>query len=96
MEYICAMSCTIAFDQWANPIQDLGSYDGPEINSHSVLTTMSNMARGANHSVDQQLVSHRIISSNYLTQSYVQIEQSDSDQDDVKIVVPEISNIAVR
>ena len=92
VEYICAMSCTIAFDQWANPIQDLRSYDGPNINSHSELTTMNNKARGANYSVDQQLVSHRIISSNYLTQSYLQTEQSDSDQDDVKIVVREISS----
>ena len=32
VEYVCAMSCTVAFDPWANPIQDLGSYDGPEIN----------------------------------------------------------------
>ena len=27
------MSCTIGLDSWANPIQDLGDYDGPEINS---------------------------------------------------------------
>ena len=86
MEYICAMSCTIAFDQWANPILDLGSYDGPDINSPSVLTTMNSEAHVANHSVDRQLVSHRIIGSNYLTQSCLQTEQSDSDQDDVKIV----------
>ena len=37
-----------------------------------------------------QLVSHRIIY--YLTQSGLQINQSDSDQDDVKMVVPEISS----
>ena len=52
-------SCTIASDQWANSIEDLGSYDGPVINSHLVFTTMNNKARGDNHSVDQQLVSHR-------------------------------------
>ena len=46
------MSCTIAFYLWANPNQDLGSYDGPEINSHSVLATMNNKAHGANHSVN--------------------------------------------
>ena len=67
MEYISVMFCTIAFDQWANPIQDLRSYDGPNINSHSELTTMNNKARGANHSMDRQLFSHRIIGSNYLT-----------------------------
>ena len=35
------MSCTTSFDQWANPIQDLGSYlsyDGPEISSHLLCT----------------------------------------------------------
>ena len=86
------MSCALAFDQWANPIQGLGGYDGPEINSHSVLTTMNNEARGANHSVDRQSVSHRIIGTHYLTQSCLKTEQSDSDQDDLKIVVPEISS----
>ena len=91
-EYICAMSCTIAFDQLANHIQDLGSYDGPEINYHLVLTMINNKAHGANHLVDQQSVSHRIIGSNYLTQSCLQIEQSDLDQDDVKMVILEISN----
>ena len=74
------MSCAVALDQWANPIQDLGSYDGPEINSHLLFTTMNNKARGANHLADLQLVSHRIIGPNYLTQSCLQPEQSDSDQ----------------
>ena len=94
VEDICAMSCTIAFDQRATPIQDLRSYDGPEINSHLVFTTimMNNKARGANNSVDWQLVSYRIIGPNYLTQWCLQTEQSDSDQNDVKLLVPEISS----
>ena len=85
---ISAMCCTIALDQWANPIQDLKSYhaDGQEINSHLVFTTMNNMALGGNHSADRQLVRHRMIGPNYLTQSGLQTEQSDSDQDDVQIV----------
>ena len=70
------MSCTIAFDHWANPIQDLGSYDGPEKNSPLLLTTMNNKAHGANHSVDQQLDSHRITGPKHLTQSWLQIKQS--------------------
>ena len=53
---------------------------------------MNHKARRANHSVDRQLVSHRISAPNSLTQSCLQTEQSDSDQDDVKIVVPEISS----
>ena len=72
MEYICAMPCTIAFDQLANPIQDLGSYDGPETNSHFLFTTMNNKALGANHLADQQLVSHLIIGPKYLTHSCLQ------------------------
>ena len=83
------MSCAVALDQWANPIQDLGGYNGPVIYSHSVRAKMNNKARGANHSVpvDGLLVSHRIIAPNYLTQSFLQIETSDSDREDVKIVV---------
>ena len=57
MEYICAIPCTMAFGPWADPIQDLGGYDGPEINPHSVLTATNSEARGANHSVDRQLAS---------------------------------------
>ena len=53
---------------------------------------MNNKARGANYSQDQQLVSHRILSSNYLTQSCLTTEQSDSDQDDMIIVIPDISS----
>ena len=52
MEYICAMSCTIAFDQWASPIEDLGSYEGPGMNGHFVFTTMKNKAQEANHSIE--------------------------------------------
>ena len=84
------MSCTIVLDQWVNPIQDLGSCDGPEINSRSVLTTM-NKALRANRSADQPSVSHRMIGLKYLTHSGgisgLRIEQSDSDQDDVQLVI---------
>ena len=76
------MSCTIAFDQLANPIQDFGSYDGPEINSHLVFTTNNNEEQGANHSAVRQLVSHRMIGPN----SGLRTEQSDLDQVDVKVV----------
>ena len=81
------MSCIVAFDQWANPIQGLESYDGPEMNSRLLFTTMNSKARGADHSADRQSVSHRIIGPNYFTQSCWQTELSDSDQDNVKIVV---------
>ena len=84
-------SCFIAFDYWANPIQDFGSYDGPEINSHLVFTTNNNEEQGANHSAVRQLVSHRMIGPNNLTQSGLRTEQPDSDQGDVKIVGPEKS-----
>ena len=47
-----------------------------------------------NGSVDRQLVSHRIIGPDYfkLTQSCLQTEQSESNQDDVKMVLPKISS----
>ena len=49
---------------------------------------MNNKASGPSHSADRQLVSHRIIGSNYFTQT----EQSVSDQDDVRIEIQEISS----
>ena len=49
---------------------------------------MNNKASGPSHSEDRQLVSHRIIGSNYFTQT----EQSVSDQDDVRIEIQEISS----
>ena len=48
-----------ALDQWVNLIEDLGSYDGPKINSHLLFTTMNNKERGAkfSQSFDGQTIS---------------------------------------
>ena len=53
---------------------------------------MNNKAQGANQLADRQLVSYQIIGLNYMMQSCLQTKQSDSDQDEVKIVVLEISS----
>ena len=47
-----------------------------------------------NGSADRQLVSHPIIGPVYLTQSCLQTEQLESDQDHVKMVVPKISRVS--
>ena len=100
------MTHIIIFDQWVMPIQDLGSYDGPEIDSQLVFNTMNDKTQDLNLTitkpngndsvvvssglVDQQSVSHQIIGPKYLTKSCLQPKQSELDQDDVKIVVPKI------
>ena len=67
------MSDIIVFDQWVNPIQDLGSYDGPEMDYQLVLNTMNDKTQDLNLTitkgndsvvvssvlVDRQSVSHQ-------------------------------------
>jgi len=42
------MSDVIVFDQWVNPIQDLGSYDGPEMDYQLVLNTVNDKTQDLN------------------------------------------------
>jgi hypothetical protein len=97
------MSDIIVFDQWVNPIQDLGGYGGPEKDSNLLFTTMNNKTQDLNLTitkskgddsvvvisdlVDRQPVSHQSIGPKYLTKSCL---QSKLDQDDVKIIAPKI------
>ena len=67
------MSDIIVFVQWVNPIQDLSSYDGPEMDYQLVLNTMNDKTQDLNLTitkgndsvvvssvlVDRQSVSHQ-------------------------------------
>ena len=71
--YICALSCTLAFDQWANPIQDLGSYDGREIVFQSLFTVPNTGTQRATGSADRRSVS-QFVGPNNLMQSCIKTE----------------------
>ena len=61
-------------------------------------TTMYSLMEWFSRLTIVQLASHRIIGPNYLTQSFLQTEQSNLDQDDVQIVGhdPRLYNATIK
>lgn len=95
MEYISSMTHIIIFDQWVMPIQDLGSYDGPEIDSQLVFNTMNDKTQDLNLTITKPIGNDSVVVSSGLVDRQSVSHQTDSarwtdNQSAIKSLVPNI------